>query len=278
MKRVARTVARARRVTERPTCCSARCTSAPRSSTLLLLEHPHVYTLGSSADVAHVLVDPASVGADMLHVDRGCDVTYHGPRAARPVTRSSRWPSGRAGNADGRRVRAVARGRAHRDTGRLRHRRRSLAAGTPGVWAGDERRSPPLVSAWRAVAPVTASPSTSALISRCSRTSSVRHLRSWCHLDGEGARRRARHGGWSSTARAARTSRRRSGSTRSGATDVVWRESPDDLSRSPEVRWRGPAPVRLLGRLAEAAWPRRRDQAARVDARARPAWTTATST
>jgi lipoic acid synthetase len=46
---------------------------------LLLLEHPHVYTLGVRADPAHVLVDPASVGAEMLHTDRGGDVTYHGP-------------------------------------------------------------------------------------------------------------------------------------------------------------------------------------------------------
>lgn len=46
---------------------------------LLLLEHPHVYTLGSRADPAHVLVPPASVGADLVHADRGGDVTYHGP-------------------------------------------------------------------------------------------------------------------------------------------------------------------------------------------------------
>ena len=46
---------------------------------LLLLEHPHTYTLGVRADEAHVLVDPASVGAEMLRVDRGGDVTYHGP-------------------------------------------------------------------------------------------------------------------------------------------------------------------------------------------------------
>ena len=46
---------------------------------LLLLEHGHVYTLGAHADPAHVLVDPASVGADVVTVDRGGDVTYHGP-------------------------------------------------------------------------------------------------------------------------------------------------------------------------------------------------------
>ena len=46
---------------------------------LLLLEHPHVFTLGRHADVSHVLVDPASVGADLVDADRGGDVTYHGP-------------------------------------------------------------------------------------------------------------------------------------------------------------------------------------------------------
>ncbi len=46
---------------------------------LLLLEHPRVYTLGRNADLENVLVDPATVGAEMIQVDRGGDVTYHGP-------------------------------------------------------------------------------------------------------------------------------------------------------------------------------------------------------
>lgn len=46
---------------------------------LLLLEHPHVYTLGARGDPGHVLVDPASVGAELVRSDRGGDVTYHGP-------------------------------------------------------------------------------------------------------------------------------------------------------------------------------------------------------
>ncbi len=45
----------------------------------LLQEHPHVYTLGVRADEANVLVDPASVGAELIRSDRGGDVTYHGP-------------------------------------------------------------------------------------------------------------------------------------------------------------------------------------------------------
>ena len=46
---------------------------------LLLLEHPHTYTLGRNAEADHVLVDPSAVGAELVEVDRGGDVTYHGP-------------------------------------------------------------------------------------------------------------------------------------------------------------------------------------------------------
>lgn len=46
---------------------------------LLLLEHPHTYTLGVRTDPANVLVDPATVGAEVLRANRGGDVTYHGP-------------------------------------------------------------------------------------------------------------------------------------------------------------------------------------------------------
>jgi lipoyl synthase len=46
---------------------------------LLVLQHPRVYTMGAHADPAHVLVDPATVGATLEQTDRGGDVTYHGP-------------------------------------------------------------------------------------------------------------------------------------------------------------------------------------------------------
>lgn len=49
---------------------------------LLLLEHPHTYTLGSSGHDEHVLLSPEELeqrGIEVLHVDRGGDVTYHGP-------------------------------------------------------------------------------------------------------------------------------------------------------------------------------------------------------
>src|SRR3954447_15545798 len=46
---------------------------------LLLLEHPHVYTLGVRTDMKNLLVPPAEVGAELVRADRGGDVTYHGP-------------------------------------------------------------------------------------------------------------------------------------------------------------------------------------------------------
>ncbi len=46
---------------------------------LLVVEHPHVFTLGRHGDPANVLVDPAEVGAELVRTDRGGDVTYHGP-------------------------------------------------------------------------------------------------------------------------------------------------------------------------------------------------------
>lgn len=46
---------------------------------LLLLEHPHTYTMGVRADAANLLVDPHEVGAQLARADRGGDVTYHGP-------------------------------------------------------------------------------------------------------------------------------------------------------------------------------------------------------
>ena len=49
---------------------------------LLLLEHDPVLTLGKYADPAHVLASPAELarrGIEVLRVERGGEVTYHGP-------------------------------------------------------------------------------------------------------------------------------------------------------------------------------------------------------
>lgn len=49
---------------------------------LLLTEHDHVYTLGKGADENHLLANDQELsqkGVDLFHIDRGGDVTYHGP-------------------------------------------------------------------------------------------------------------------------------------------------------------------------------------------------------
>ncbi|HYO50604.1 MAG TPA: lipoyl(octanoyl) transferase LipB [Chloroflexia bacterium] len=51
-------------------------------STLLLLEHPHTYTCGRRGGRDHILISEdelAHQGITVLDVDRGGDVTYHGP-------------------------------------------------------------------------------------------------------------------------------------------------------------------------------------------------------
>jgi lipoyl(octanoyl) transferase len=50
--------------------------------TLVLLEHPHVITLGSGSHQEHILVDAderARMGIELFEAGRGGDVTYHGP-------------------------------------------------------------------------------------------------------------------------------------------------------------------------------------------------------
>ncbi|MCX6121616.1 MAG: lipoyl(octanoyl) transferase LipB [Ignavibacteriales bacterium] len=49
---------------------------------LLLTEHEHVYTLGKSTDDNHLLATEVELkisSTDVFHVDRGGDITYHGP-------------------------------------------------------------------------------------------------------------------------------------------------------------------------------------------------------
>ncbi|HZD59583.1 MAG TPA: lipoyl(octanoyl) transferase LipB [Anaerolineae bacterium] len=51
-------------------------------NTLLLLEHPHTYTVGSRADLSNLLLSRKEMvgrGIRLFTVDRGGEITYHGP-------------------------------------------------------------------------------------------------------------------------------------------------------------------------------------------------------
>src|SRR5262245_16671865 len=56
--------------------------SGRASEQLLLLEHPHVFTLGRGADASHILAEPdqlEQLSVNVYETGRGGDVTYHGP-------------------------------------------------------------------------------------------------------------------------------------------------------------------------------------------------------
>ena len=49
---------------------------------IIFCEHPHVYTLGRSGKDNNMLLDQKqlqAIGATLYHIDRGGDITYHGP-------------------------------------------------------------------------------------------------------------------------------------------------------------------------------------------------------
>ncbi|SDW47280.1 lipoyl(octanoyl) transferase [Lutibacter oricola] len=57
-------------------------TSNPTPNHFLFVEHPHVYTLGKSGDMSNLLLNEeqlASKGATFYKINRGGDITYHGP-------------------------------------------------------------------------------------------------------------------------------------------------------------------------------------------------------
>ncbi|MFV0554512.1 MAG: lipoyl(octanoyl) transferase LipB [Mangrovibacterium sp.] len=60
-----------------------RATKEPTAeNSFILVEHPHVYTLGKSGDEHNLLVNDAflkSIDATYVKINRGGDITYHGP-------------------------------------------------------------------------------------------------------------------------------------------------------------------------------------------------------
>ncbi len=97
-----------------------------RDDYLLLLEHPPVFTIGRNGDGSNLLVDRVGLGVEVHHVDRGGDITFHGPgqlvgypdpESRRSQADRSLRPSARADidrDLVGLRGRGVGRARLHR--------------------------------------------------------------------------------------------------------------------------------------------------------------------
>lgn len=60
----------------------AKLAGEPYLNNLIACEHPHVYTLGKSGKDQNMLISEEQLqkmGASLYHIDRGGDITYHGP-------------------------------------------------------------------------------------------------------------------------------------------------------------------------------------------------------
>lgn len=70
------------RLVEAKRTCQDVNTSNDLPGMLIFTEHPHVYTLGKSGSESNLLIDKLQLmrkEASFYHIDRGGDITYHGP-------------------------------------------------------------------------------------------------------------------------------------------------------------------------------------------------------
>lgn len=71
-------------------------TTGAIEDTLLLLEHPHTYTLGKTADRTNLIGSEEYLeknGISVFEIDRGGDITYHGPGqiVGYPIIDLNKW-------------------------------------------------------------------------------------------------------------------------------------------------------------------------------------------
>ena len=58
------------------------CEQIATDNFLLFCEHPHVYTLGKNGNLSNLLINQEQLekkGVEYFHIERGGDITYHGP-------------------------------------------------------------------------------------------------------------------------------------------------------------------------------------------------------
>ena len=77
----------------------SRVASGDQDDTLLLAEHPHIYTLGRRGRESDILASSdrlTELGVEVHHIDRGGEVTYHGPGqlVGYPIVDIRRWGGG----------------------------------------------------------------------------------------------------------------------------------------------------------------------------------------
>jgi lipoyl(octanoyl) transferase len=104
---------------------------------LLLLEHPHSYTFGRAGNPENLRLTPEQLeerDAKVYWVDRGGDITYHGPGqlVGYPIVDLHRWSEGPRWF-----VRALE--NALIEAIRTFGIRAELSEGRPGVWVGNEK-------------------------------------------------------------------------------------------------------------------------------------------
>jgi lipoic acid synthetase len=220
-----------------------------REDHLLLLEHPHVFTYGPRADLAtNLRCDPAAVGAELVGIRRGGDITYHGPGqlVGYPIVT---LPHGFDAAAHVRNVEQLiidALAAFGVTAGRLRE--------YPGVWVDPEGPNPRKICAIGVRIKRGRTMHGFALNVTTDLTYMREHIIA-CGIPDKPVTSLAEEGVHVSMREVvdvvARLAAERWGGGRAERQDVAWRHRPEDLSLF--SRGAGPGePVRLTSRLAEA--------------------------
>ena len=235
-----------------------------REQHLLLLEHPHVFTHGPSADLAtNVRVDPASVDAELVGVRRGGDVTYHGPGqlVGYPILNLPAKHGGTSGLSDTVAYVGSVEQLIIDALGELGVRGAGRLADYPGVWVDADGADPRKICAIG----VRLSRNRTMHGFALNVTTDMRYLRDYivpCGIADKPVTSLAEEGIDASMHDVADVIARlavdRWGGGVGERADVAWRHVPDDLS--PFSRGEGPGdvvravapPTRLQGRLAQA--------------------------
>ena len=106
----------------------AKLNGKPYTNRIIFCQHPHVYTLGKHGKAANMLLNPTqlqTIHAELFQVDRGGDITYHGPGqwVCYPGSEPGRFSLGFEG------IPAPVRGSGDPRVPYLRHRSRQSARG-----------------------------------------------------------------------------------------------------------------------------------------------------